>query len=125
MDNSGGMVIFAQKRMLSAEEKEFVHWWEANRLKEKRLLKQLSIGLPLGLAFGFPILLSVLFRGWYKNMPYVSGSQLTIIMIAVLLIVVFYAIFRMRFKWEINEQRYNEMKEKKDQQAAMEQEQPS
>ncbi len=125
MVNSSGMVIFAQKRMLSAEEKEFVRWWEANRLKEKRLLKQLSIGLPLGLAFGFPILLSVLFRGWYKNMPYVSGSQLTIIMIAVLLIVVFYAIFRMRFKWEINEQRYHEMKEKKDQQAAMEQEQPS
>ncbi len=111
--------------MLSAEEKEFVCWWEANRLKEKRLLKQLSIGLPLGLAFGFPILLSVLFRGWYKNMPYVSGSQLTVIMIAVLLIIVFYAIFRMRFKWEINEQRYNEMKEKKEQQSLLEQEQPS
>jgi cbb3-type cytochrome oxidase subunit 3 len=53
-----------------------------------------------------------MFRGWYKNMPYISGSQLTVIMIAVLLIIVFYAIFRMRFKWELNEQRYNELKEK-------------
>lgn len=98
--------------MLSAEEKEFMQWWEQNRSKEKRLLSQLTIGLPLGLAFGFPILLSVMFRGWYKNMPYVSGSQLTIILIAVLLVVVFYAIFKMRFKWEMNEQRYLELKQK-------------
>lgn len=111
--------------MLSAEEMDFVNWWEANRLKEKRVLKQLSIGLPLGLAFGFPILLSVMFRGWYKRMPYISGTQLTIILIAVLLIVVFYAIFRMRFKWEINEQRYRELKVKKDRQAAKQEEQPS
>ncbi len=98
--------------MLSAEEKEFMQWWEQNRSKEKRLLSQLTVGLPLGLAFGFPILLSVMFRGWYKNMPYVSGSQLTIILIAVLLVVVFYAIFKMRFKWEMNEQRYHELKQK-------------
>ncbi len=98
--------------MLSAEEKEFMQWWEQNRSKEKRLLSQLAVGLPLGLAFGFPILLSVMFRGWYKNMPYVSGSQLTIILIAILLLVVFYAIFKMRFKWEMNEQRYHELKQK-------------
>lgn len=98
--------------MLSAEEKEFMQWWEQNRSKEKRLLSQLTIGLPLGLAFGFPILLSIMFRGWYKNMPYVSGSQLTIILIAVLLVVVFYAIFKMRFKWEMNEQRYLELQQK-------------
>ncbi|MFY7839706.1 MAG: hypothetical protein ACOVP7_05490 [Lacibacter sp.] len=98
--------------MLTKEDKEFLTWWEANSKREKKLLTQLSFGLPLGLAFGFPILLSVIFRGWYKNMPYVSGSQLTVILIAVLLIIVFYAIFRMRFKWELNEQRYNELKEK-------------
>lgn len=97
--------------MLSQQEKEFITWWEANSKREKKWLTQLSIGLPLGLAFGFPILLSVMFRGWYKNMPYVSGSQLTVILIAVLLIIVFYAIFRMRFKWELNEQRYNELKQ--------------
>ena len=107
------LLTFAKNNsMLSAEEKEFMQWWEQNRSKEKRLLSQLTIGLPLGLAFGFPILLSVMFRGWYKNMPYVSGSQLTIILIAVLLVVVFYAIFKMRFKWEMNEQRYLELQQK-------------
>lgn len=106
--------------MLSAEEKEFMQWWEQNRSKEKRLLSQLTIGLPLGLAFGFPILLSIMFRGWYKNMPYVSGSQLTIILIAVLLVVVFYAIFKMRFKWEMNEQRYLELQQKLETEATIE-----
>ena len=106
--------------MLSAQEKEFMQWWEQNRSREKRLLSQLTIGLPLGLAFGFPILLSVMFRGWYKNMPYVSGSQLTIILIAVLLVVVFYSIFKMRFKWEMNEQRYLELKQKADAEATLE-----
>ncbi|MBY0478585.1 MAG: hypothetical protein K2Q24_13135 [Chitinophagaceae bacterium] len=119
------MSTFAKKRMLSAEEKEFVNWWAANRLKEKRWVQQLAIGLPLGLAFGFPILLSVMFRGWYQRMPYVSGTQLTVILIAVLLIVVFYAVFRMKFKWEANEQRYNELKKRTEQQAAAGQEQPS
>ncbi|NCU05660.1 MAG: hypothetical protein GXC73_16945 [Chitinophagaceae bacterium] len=107
--------------MLSAQDKEFVEWWSKNRNKEKKLVKQLAVGLPLGLAFGVPILLSVMFRGWYKSMTYVSGSQLTIILIAVLLIVVFYAVFRMRFKWEMNEQRYNELLKKSEQEATPEQ----
>lgn len=107
--------------MLSAQDKEFVEWWGKNRNREKKLVKQLAVGLPLGLAFGFPILLSVMFRGWYKSMTYVSGSQLTIILIAVLLIVVFYAVFRMRFKWEMNEQRYNELLKKAEQEATLEQ----
>jgi hypothetical protein len=95
--------------MVSEQERNFIKWWQENRLKEKKLLNQLTIGLPLGIAFGLPILLSVLFRGWYKRMPYVSGTQLTVILIAVLLIVVFYAVFRMRFKWDLNEQRYQEL----------------
>jgi len=105
--------------MLSAEEKQFMEWWGQNRSKEKRLLSQLTVGLPLGVAFGFPILLSVMFRGWYKNMPYVSGTQLTIILIAVLLVVVFYGIFKMRFKWEMNEQRYLELQQKLDTEATL------
>jgi pilus assembly protein TadC len=117
-----GSCLHLQKKqqMLSAEEKEFMEWWKQNRSKEKKLLSQLTIGLPLGLAFGFPILLSVMFRGWYKNMPYVSGSQLTIILIAVLLVVVFYAIFKMRFKWEMNEQRYRELEQKLKTEATLE-----
>jgi uncharacterized membrane protein len=105
--------------MLSAEENDFLQWWEKNRSSEKKLMNQLMVGLPLGLAFGFPMLLSFLFRGWFKRMPYVSGSQFTLILIAVFLIIVFYAIFKMKFKWEMNEQRYNELMHKKKTEATL------
>jgi uncharacterized membrane protein len=88
---------------------EFIIYWAANRLREKKCLHQLAVGLPLGLVFGLPILLSVFMRGWYKRMPFVSGTQFTIILMACLGIAVFYAIFRMKFKWDMNEQRYKEL----------------
>lgn len=94
---------------MSKAELQFVEWWSKNRLNEKKWLTQLSFGLPLGLVFGLPILLSVMLRGWYKRMPYVSGSQLTVIIMACLGIAVFFGIMKMRFKWEMNEQRYNEL----------------
>lgn len=102
--------------MLEQESKDaqFAAWWAANREREKKWLNQLTVGLPLGFVFGLPVLLSVLFRGWYKRMPYISGTQLTLIMMACIGIAVFYAIFRMRFKWEMNEQRYREWLEKKE-----------
>jgi hypothetical protein len=92
----------------ASNEEQFAQWWEANRDRQKKWLNQLTVGLPLGLVFGLPVLLSVLFRGWYKRMPYVSGTQLTLIIMACMAIAVFFAIFRMRFKWEMNEQRYRE-----------------
>ena len=99
------------------DEAAFIQYWEKHRQQKKRLLNQLMVGLPLGTLFGLPIILSVLLRGWYKRMPYVSGTQFNIVMAAVLAIVVFYAIFRMRFKWEQNEERYRVLLEKQKQQA--------
>jgi protein-S-isoprenylcysteine O-methyltransferase Ste14 len=93
-------------------DEEFLKYWGANRLKEKKWLHQLMLGLPLGLVFGLPVVLSVLLRGWYKRMPFVSGTQFTIILMACLGIAVFYAIFRMKFKWDMNEQHYRELLQK-------------
>lgn len=64
----------------------------------------------MGLIFSSPILLAVIFHDWYKNMIYISDSQIILITIAVFFIAVFYAIFRMRFLWERNEQLYKELK---------------
>ena len=96
--------------MITDQEKLFINYWESNREKEKRWLLKLAVGLPLGLVFAFPILLSVIFHDWYKSMIFISGSQLTVVLIAVLGIAVFYTLFRIRFKWEENEQRYKELK---------------
>jgi glycopeptide antibiotics resistance protein len=94
---------------MSRADEDFIKYWETHRLQEKRWLVQIMVGLPLGLVFGLPILLSFLLRGWYKRMPFISNSQFMVIIMALIGIVVFYAIYRMKFKWELNEQRYNEL----------------
>ena len=96
--------------MITDQEKLFIDYWEANREKEKKTFYQLALGLPLGLVFALPVLLAVIFHDWYKRMIFISTSQITLILITVLGIAVFFALFRMRFKWEENEQRYKELK---------------
>ena len=100
--------------MITEQEKLFVEYWERNRDKEKRTWYQLAFGLPIGLVFSLPILLSVIFHDWYKNMVFISSSEITVVMIAVLGIAVFYALFRMKFKWEMNDQLYKELKFKEE-----------
>ncbi len=98
--------------MITDQEKLFIDYWAKNRDKQKRSFSQLAVGLPAGLVFAFPILVSVLFHDWYKRMSFISNSQITIIMIGILGIIVFIALFRMKFKWEANEQLYKELKYK-------------
>jgi len=96
--------------MVTDQEQLFLNYWDANRDKQKKLFYRLTIGLPLGLVFAFPVLLSVIFHDWYKRMIFISSSQITLILITVIGIAVFFALFRMNFKWEENEQRYKELK---------------
>jgi preprotein translocase subunit Sec61beta len=98
--------------MLTEQEKSFMEYWEKNRLKQKRSAYGIAIGLPAGILFGLPILVSVLFHDWYKSMIYISPSQIVVIAIAVIAISIFIAIFKMKFTWENNEQLYKELKHK-------------
>ncbi|MEO6455968.1 MAG: hypothetical protein ABIN97_17940 [Ginsengibacter sp.] len=100
--------------MITEQEKLFIDYWNKNRNKQKRSFYQLLIGLPLGLVFALPVLLSVIFHNWYKRMVFISGSQFSVILGAVLGIAVFYALFRMKFNWEQNEQLYKELKYKEE-----------
>lgn len=96
--------------MLNNEEKLFLKYWEKNRDRQKHFLYQLASGLPFGLLFALPVLVAVIFHDWYKTMVYISGSQVIVIIIGVILIAVFFSVFRMKFKWEQNEQLYKELK---------------
>ena len=91
-------------------------YWEENRLKEKKLLNQLLIGLPLGIIFAVPILLN-LFSGWYKRADMEANTQLNpiVLIAAVLLIIVFVAVFSRKHKWEMKEQYYRELDVKRQQ----------
>lgn len=102
--------------MLSEEEKAFVSYWEQHRDREKRVFKQWLMGLPLGLLFGIPILIN-LFAGWYKRATMDLNSHLSngefnpmVLIVALLIIVSFIAIYSKRHRWEMNEQRYLELK---------------
>ena len=106
--------------MLSQEEQNFLKYWEQNRAREKKAFKQWLMGLPLGLLFGIPILLN-LFSGWYKRAKMDLNSHLSngefnplVLLVALLLIVSFVAIFSKRHKWEMNEKQYQELKAKAD-----------
>ena len=99
--------------MLNKQEKLFIEYWEANRLKEKKFLNQLLIGLPIGMLFGLPVIL-ILFTGkfWYKRADMVANTQLNpfVLLIAVIIIVIFVAIFYKRHQWDMKEQQYLEIK---------------
>lgn len=96
--------------MLTKEEKEFLSYWDKNRARDKKFVRQLAYGLPRGLMFALPILVLVIFDDWYKNMMPVSKSQLLLIGLAVFGIAIFYSAMRMRFNWDYNEQLYKELK---------------
>jgi pilus assembly protein TadC len=102
-------------RMLTKDEILFLEYWEKRREKEKQFFRQLVTGLPMGLVFALPVLLVVIFHGWYKNMIYISDSQIIVIIIGVLCVAIFFSIFRGKFKWESNEQLYKELKFKEKQ----------
>ena len=102
-------------RMLTKDEILFLEYWEKRREKEKQFFRQLVTGLPMGLVFALPVLLVVIFHGWYKNMIYISDSQIIVIIIGVLCVAIFFSIFRGKSKWESNEQLYKELKFKEKQ----------
>ena len=105
--------------MISEQEKMFLRYWEANRLKEKRITKQLLIGLPVGMLFGLPIIF-MLFSGkfWYKRADMEANSHLNplVLIVAVIIIIVFVAVFYKRHQWEMKEQQYLEIKARQDKQ---------
>ena len=100
--------------MLTKEEKDFMAYWEANRLQKKKFLRQFSIGLPVSVLLAGAVLVNLL-SGWYKKADMVirsNSSLLITILIALVGIAVFITIFSSRHKWEQNEQRYLELKAK-------------
>ncbi len=103
--------------MLTQQEKDFIDYWERHRNEQKRTVKQFLIGIPLGLLFVIPICINF-FSGWYKRAAMVRNTDdfnPLVLIIAMLIIVAFVAIFSKRHQWEMREQQYNELLSKKQQ----------
>jgi membrane protein YdbS with pleckstrin-like domain len=107
--------------MLTPDEEKFLEYWEANRIREKTLFRQLSLGMPLGVLMGIAILINFM-SGWYKRANMVAYSQSTpyVLIIAIVIIAVFCSVFYKRHKWEMNEQHFIELKIKKESRKSLE-----
>ena len=99
--------------MLSDKEKAFLEYWEENRIKEKSVVRQFFPGLPIGFCLGIAILL-LFDSGWYERANAVAQSEGSpvVIFIGILAIVAFTGFFYKRYRWEMNEQTYQELKVK-------------
>lgn len=100
--------------MLTDDEKKFLRYWEENRLKKRRVVRNMAVGLPLGLLFVAAIFANF-FSGWYKRADMIrntDSSLILVLLIASLLIVIFISVFSARHRWDINEQRYRELKQR-------------
>ena len=105
--------------MLSDKEQEFINYWKLRRVKEGRLGWQLLTGIPIGLLFSMPIFI-IVFTGkfWYKRADMVAVSKLSpvVLVVAIVLIACFIAVFHRRVQWEKKEQQYLELQQKEQQQ---------
>jgi hypothetical protein len=100
--------------MLTEQEEKFLIFWEKNKQREKSFFRQISLGLPIGLIIGIGILLNFL-SGWYTRATMVANSQSTplVLIFAIVIIAFFCSIFFKRHQWEMNDQRFQELKIKK------------
>ena len=103
--------------MITEKEKQFLRYWEANKANEDKFLNKILGGLPMAIIFGLPVILSVVvvrifFPDWYMKISQTTPGMFISAIIAVVCIVLFYSFFRMQYKWEMNEQLYQELKYK-------------
>lgn len=108
--------------MITETERNFMQHWETVREPHGQFMSKLMRGLPMAMLFGFPIVLSLLAvrlfaKDWYMKLSKTSSGTFMTVVLAMFIIIVFYAFFRMHHKWEMNEQLYQELKfkEKKQQ----------
>jgi hypothetical protein len=108
--------VLKMGRMLSKEENDFIRFWEANRLRRKKTVRQFLLGIPAGLLIVIPIVVNLL-SGWYKRANMEANSpdfNPAVLLVALLLIVGFTAIFWQRHQWDQYEQRYRELLARRD-----------
>jgi hypothetical protein len=103
--------------MLSEKDQEFLRYWEVNRLRKKKVIRQLAVGLPLAVLFVISIFLNF-FSGWYKRADMARSEEaptlILVLLVAALLIVIFIVIFSARHRWDMNEQQYKELLSRRD-----------
>ncbi|MBS1654115.1 MAG: hypothetical protein JSU05_04650 [Bacteroidetes bacterium] len=100
---------------LTPDEEKFIEYWENNRFKQKKFVKYLQVGLPLGVFIAVALAFDV-FSGWYRRAQMALNTEpslILVLLVAVVAIAVFISIFTVRYRFDQNEQRYRELLAKK------------
>lgn len=92
----------------------FFAFWQENSEKEKSSRKAFMLGLSSGFAIGVVVIAFIL-SGWYQRATMVANSKMSafVLFMAILGISIFIAFMYRRFKWEMNDQRFQEILAKK------------
>ena len=100
--------------MLSEKDEAFFQYWKDNRERERKLFRQFAAGLPVGVSLAVGILVAVL-SGWDKRAESDINTSLNpvVLIIALAIIIVFIAIFHKKHQWDLNEEHYLELLNKK------------
>jgi cbb3-type cytochrome oxidase subunit 3 len=101
-------------RMLTDKEKQFLVYWEKNREAESGFASKMLRGFPMAILFALPVILSVVvvrlfLPEWYTKISKTSPGMFVTVIFAVIMITLFYAVFRMHSKWEQNEEVYKHL----------------
>jgi uncharacterized membrane protein len=97
--------------MLTQQEKNFILYWQQNRDRQKKTFRQFLVGIPIGLLFAVPIFINFT-SGWYKRAAMISNTSdfnPVVLMVALIIIIAFVAIFSRKHQWDMREQQYREL----------------
>ncbi len=100
--------------MLTKKETEFLAYWSRRRMRGKKDIKTYLKGLSVGLLIGIGVLVAVV-AGWYKRANMEASTQLNpaVFLLAIFLTGIFMAFIYQHYQWEMKEQLYAELLEKK------------
>lgn len=101
--------------MITEKDRQFIVYWERERAKLNTVKAKLLNGLPMAILFSLPVILllfavQVFLPEWYTRISNTSGGTFVTIVVALFISILFFAYFRMHYKWEMNEQLYLELK---------------
>ena len=102
--------------MLTPQGQQFIQYWQQNREREKKIFRQLLIGLPAGMLLAIGIVASLVTARWYERADMVANTELNpnVLIVAILAIIVFVAIFYKKYQWDQKEQLYKELLSKEE-----------
>ncbi|MFN4006124.1 MAG: hypothetical protein ACK4HE_01305 [Chitinophagaceae bacterium] len=100
--------------MLTPSEEKFIAFWQQRREQEGGISRPIIKGFSIGLAIGLLILLA-LNSGFYERASMQAASKMSplTLMMAIIIISIFSAIFFQRYQWDMKEQQYQELLAKK------------